>query len=61
MKLRERLKLLLWDYGEAEGTDFAGAFRDVLTDMRHLADERGLDYGERDKAAYQVYLEEKQQ
>jgi hypothetical protein len=31
---------------------------DALTDMRHLADVYGLDFGEIDSKAYDSYLEE---
>ena len=57
-ELIDRLQELLKDYASAEQCEPQNAFRDILTDLRHLADEFGYDFGERDKQAYQVYLEE---
>jgi len=42
-----------------EGTVKQCALRDVLTDLRHVADELKLDYHEAEKGSYEVYLEEK--
>jgi len=43
---------------EAQGLEPVSAFTDALTDMRHLADVYGLDFGEIDAKAYDGYLEE---
>lgn len=45
-------------YAETEGTDIDCAIRDALTDIRHLCDVHGLDYGDIDERAYSGYLEE---
>lgn len=35
------------------------ALVDLLADLRHWADAKGLDFGDADRIAYQHYLEEK--
>ena len=43
------------------GTDSVNPGQDVaeiLADLRHYCDRHGLDYGERDRAAYGFYLAE---
>lgn len=42
---------------EDQGCDVEGAIRE----LRHLCDERGIDFAKVDKNAYQVYLEEHDQ
>jgi len=42
------------DYGNGPEQDVA----EILTDLRHYCDAHGLDYGERDRAAYDFYLAE---
>lgn len=54
------LKKLLLGYGKSEGVNHRSAIRDALTDLRHLCDIYGLDFGELDGGAYQGYLEEAQ-
>ena len=56
--LLELLKKAIRKYKNDVGTDSAGAFRDALVDLRHIADDWNLDFGDRDAAAYAVYLEE---
>ena len=34
------------------------AMAEILTDLRHYCDRHGLDYAERDRAAYGFYLAE---
>ena len=41
-----------------QGLEAVFALTDALTDMRHLADVYGLDFGEIDGKAYDGYLEE---
>jgi hypothetical protein len=41
-----------------QGLEPVSALRDVLTDMRHLADIYQLDFGELDHYAYEGYIEE---
>lgn len=41
------------------GIEEQSALRDVLTDLRHLSDERELDFHAAVDGSYEVYLEEK--
>ena len=43
---------------EEQGLEPVSALTDALTDMRHLADVYGLDFGEIDNKAHDTYLEE---
>ncbi len=43
----------------AEGTNLAGAVRDILTDLVHFCKDHGLDFDERVQAAKEVSEEEK--
>jgi hypothetical protein len=43
---------------EAEGTTNLGAFRDVLTDLMHIARQMGMEFKSRLQAAEEVYAEE---
>jgi len=43
---------------EEQGLEPVFAMTDALTDMRHLADVYGVDFGEIDRKAYDSYLEE---
>jgi hypothetical protein len=43
---------------EEQGLEPVFAITDALTDLRHLADVYGLDFGEIDGKAYEGYLEE---
>ena len=45
---------------EENGLEPVSALTDALTDMRHLADVYGLDFGEIDARAYDGYIEESQ-
>ena len=45
---------------EEQGIEPVSAITDALTDLRHLADVYGLDFGEIDGKAYDGYLEESQ-
>lgn len=44
---------------KAEGTSESSAIRDMMTDLRHYCENSKIDFNERLKASYQVYLEEK--
>jgi len=57
-KLRLVLEAAVEEYAQNAGTTFEGAFRDALTDLKHLADEKGLDFDERLAAALEVADEE---
>ena len=54
------LRNALMDYMEVEGADEQSALRDLLTDIRHLCDERGLNIYKALEGSYEVYLEESQ-
>jgi hypothetical protein len=43
---------------EEQGLEPVSALTDALTDMRHLADVYGLDFGEIESKAHDTYLEE---
>ena len=45
-------------YCEEQGLEPVSTLTDALTDMRHLADVYGLDFGEIDSKAHDTYLEE---
>ena len=44
----------------SEGTGRQQALRDLLTDIRHYADSKALDFHAACDGSYQVYLEERQ-
>lgn len=44
-----------------EAADKQGALRDLMTDLRHVADRLKLCYHEAEKGSYEVYLEEKKE
>ena len=50
---------VLQRYANKNGTTTDSAVRDILTDLRHICDDQGLDFAERDQGAYEVYCEEK--
>jgi hypothetical protein len=56
--MRFKLESLLLEIESREGTTFAGAVRDLLTDLAHLCAERGVDVEERLRAALEVAAEE---
>lgn len=56
--LKDKLIELVVSISEEHGTDFKGAFRDILTEMYHIADDVGLDIDEQYTAAGEVYTEE---
>jgi len=43
---------------DAEGTTYLGAFRDVLTDLMHIARKQGIEFKSRLMTAEEVYAEE---
>jgi hypothetical protein len=49
---------LIEKHCEEQGLEPVFAMTDALTDIRHLADVYGLDFGEIDGKAYDGYLEE---
>lgn len=57
--LKERLTDLLNEYVEEEGTVAQSALRDIMTDLRHIADEKDLDFDYAGVASEEVYNEEK--
>jgi len=58
--LKKALLSAIRKYAREECTNFPCAFRDALTDMRHIADSsvECINYPLADKAAEKVYLEE---
>jgi len=58
--LKKALVAAIEKYAKQEGTIFACAFRDALTDMRHIADDSDpmIDYPKVDENAHSVYCEE---
>jgi hypothetical protein len=52
------LHKVIEDHCEEQGIEPVSGLRDVLTDMRHLADVYQLDLGELDQYAHEGYLEE---
>jgi len=56
--LKKRLNLLLNSYSAEEGTTPQNALRDILTDLRHLADDLALDFDLAGIASEEVYDEE---
>ena len=59
MKIDARMGSLISRRARMDGTDCSGAIRDLLTDIRHLCDSKGIDFHERLDASYEVYLEER--
>lgn len=58
MTMIEKLDKLIADLAKAEGTTLQAALRDVLTDLRHIAVARGLDFHQAEEGAVQVFQEE---
>jgi hypothetical protein len=57
-KLRTMLEAVIEEYAQNAGTDFHGAFRDALTDLKHIADEKGIDFDETVSVALEVTAQE---
>lgn len=53
------LKRLLTRYAKTQDCDPQSAMRDLLTDLRHLADEEELDLYAAFDGSYEAYLEER--
>ncbi len=58
--MRDRLITLIQTHAQDQGTDFAGAFRDCLTDLRHIADTYAVDFDRAVDGSGEVYEEEKE-
>ena len=58
MQLGLRELLDAWDKDQRCGMQ--SAVRDLLTDVRHICDERKVDFYRAMDGSYQVYLEERQ-
>lgn len=56
--LKDRLIALIEEYAEEEGTNEQGALRDILTDLRHIADDKDLDFDFAGVGSEEVYNEE---
>jgi len=59
--LVEPLKSFLNDYMDRAGTNEQGGVRDVLTQLHHHCDEKGLDFDVISVDAEEVYNEEQQE
>jgi len=61
VKRAEKYLTDLMDHPEEKGVKEVqqNALRDVLTDFRHLADAKGLDFHKALDGSYEVYLDEK--
>lgn len=60
-EIKEQLAALVDRHNESIGGDnWYAAFRDVLTDMMHLAEERGIDFELALDGATEVYHEERE-
>ena len=57
-KLRTMLEAVIEEYAQNAGTDFQSAFRDALTDLKHIADEKGIDFDETVIVALEVAAQE---
>jgi len=57
-KLRKMLEAVIEEYAQNAGTDFMGAFRDALTNLKHIADEKGIDFAETVIVALEVAAQE---
>ncbi len=58
MNALQHLDRLIADMADAEGTTLQAALRDVLTDLRHLAITKNLDFEAAERAAAEVFIEE---
>jgi hypothetical protein len=56
--LRNKLDVLIRSYGITEDVSHAVAIASITADLRHLADEYGVDYGHADSLGYSHYCEE---
>lgn len=56
---REAIVQLVSAIVKTEGTTEQEAFRDLITDIRHVCDARKWNFEEAMKGSYEVYLEEK--
>jgi hypothetical protein len=54
------LRRIMRAYEKTEECGNQSALRDVLTDLRHLADEFGLDFHQAEDGSYDAYLEERE-
>jgi hypothetical protein len=57
--MKKQIRDMIIGTAAIEGTTEQCALRDLLTDVRHVVDELGLDLHEALDGSYQVYLEEK--
>jgi hypothetical protein len=56
--LEVALYTAIYSQVNSEGATFLGAFRDVLTDLMHIARQQKIEFKSRLQAAEQVYTEE---
>jgi len=58
--LYKDLRRIIKKWEKDQQTDFYSAFRDALTDMRHLAKDNKLDFADMLDSASEAYCEERQ-
>lgn len=58
MNLRDHIEDLASQVADSDGTDFRGALRDILTDIWHVAHEKGFDIDELFRGSVDVFNEE---
>lgn len=58
LSLKKSLNALLNAYSEDQGTTSQASLRDMLTDLRHIADDLGLDFDDAGIASEELYNEE---
>ncbi len=56
--MKTHLKQMIERWADNEGTTYQGALRDLLTDMRHIAEEVGLDFDAAVDGSADVFDEE---
>lgn len=61
MTMIEKLDTLIAELAQAEGTTLQAALRDVLTDLRHFAVAKNLDFDVAEQSAAEVFQEEQEE
>ena len=56
--LKDELAVTLDHFASEGDTDYQSGLRDLLTDLRHIADERGLDFDRAIEGSAEVFAEE---
>jgi hypothetical protein len=56
----ERMKDMIREIAQTQGTNPQGALRDMLTDLRHIAQQENLDFDFAVQGSAEVYEEEQE-